>query len=177
MRHRGKSGIPGLCILLVSLLSAGCEQGGMAELGTYIEQIKSRPAGVIEPLPEIAPVDSFVFEPIGRRDPFVMDRQTTAAVNPDNGLAPDPKRPKEQLESYPLTDLAMVGTLGQDETLWALVRNKEGLIFRAQVGNYLGLNNGQIVEISPDFIRLMEIVADAPGEWRESPQTIPLRKP
>lgn len=177
MGHREKPGISGLCVVLASLLSVGCERGGMGELNAYIEQVKARPAGGIESLPEIAPVDSFIFDPIGRRDPFVMDRQTTAAEKPDNGLAPDPNRPKEQLESYPLTDLAMVGTLGQGETLWALVRNKEGLIFRAQVGNYMGLNNGQIVEISPDSIRLMEIVADAPGEWRESPQTIPLRKP
>lgn len=177
MDYRDTLVIPGLWIVLASLLSAGCERGGKGELSAYIEQIKSRPAGGIESLPEIAPVDSFIFEPTGRRDPFIMDRQTTASVKPDNGLAPDPNRPKEQLESYPLTDLAMVGTLGQDETLWALVRNKDGLIFRAQVGNYIGLNNGQIVEISPDSIRLMEIVADAPGEWRESPQTIPLRKP
>jgi type IV pilus assembly protein PilP len=124
-------------------------------------------------LPEIQPVDSFVFEPGGRRDPFVIDTQT-AAAGKDNGLAPDPLRPKEELESYPLDSLRMVGTVQQQETRWALVQTREGLVFRVRVGNYLGMNNGQIVDITDEAIRLTEIVSEIPGDWRERSATLAL---
>ncbi|MCG6895709.1 MAG: pilus assembly protein PilP [Thiocapsa sp.] len=160
-------------ISFVSVL-LGCDTSGMGELRSYIDEVKSRPSAPIEPLPEIAPIDSFVFEPAGRRDPFVMDTQSAAAANQGNSLAPDRTRPKEELESFPLDSLRMVGTLQQEDVRWALVRTREGIVYRVRVGNYLGLNDGQIVDISDDAIRVTEIVSDAPGEWRERPATLAL---
>ena len=96
-----------------------------------------------------------------------MDTQTATAAGADNSLAPDPLRPKEELESYPLDSLRMVGTVQQQETRWALVRTREGLVYRVRVGNYLGMNNGQIVGITDDTVRLTEIVSEVPGDWRE----------
>jgi type IV pilus assembly protein PilP len=164
----------GWWILLVAVLVWGCDRNGSQELRSYMDEVKARPPGAIEPLPEIQPVDSFVFEPAGRRDPFVMDTQSAAAAKSDNSLAPDPLRPKEELESYPLDSLRMVGTVLQQETRWGLVRTREGLVYRVRVGNYLGMNNGQIVDISDEAIRLTEVVSDAPGEWRERPATLAL---
>lgn len=166
---------PGIRVLLVlaALLLSGCDRSGIQELRSYVDQVRARPPGPIEPLPEIQPVDSFVFEPGGRRDPFVMDTQT-AAAGKDNGLAPDPRRPKEELEGCPLDSLRMVGTVQQQETRWALVRTREGLVYRVRVGNYLGMNNGQIVDITDEAIRLTEIVSEIPGDWRERSATLAL---
>jgi type IV pilus assembly protein PilP len=163
-------------MLLGAVLVGGCDTSGTQALRSYMDEVKARPPGPIEPLPEIQPVDSFVFEPAGRRDPFVMDTQSSTAAKSDNSLAPDPLRPKEELESYPLDSLRMVGTVFQQETRWALVRTREGLIHRVRVGNYLGMNNGQIVDVSDEAIRLTEVVSDAPGEWRERPATLALSK-
>lgn len=166
MSPRLRAGI-GVPLVLVALHLWGCDRSGTQELRTYVEAVKARPPGPIEPLPEIQPVDSFVFEPDGRRDPFVIDTQTAAAAGTDNSLAPDPLRPKEELESYPLDSLRMVGTVQQQSTRWALVRTREGLVYRVRVGNYLGMNNGQIVDITDDTVRLTEIVSEIPGDWRE----------
>ena len=154
-------------LVLTALLLWGCDRSGTQELRSYIDEVRARPPGPIEPLPEIQPVHAFVFEPEGRRDPFVMDTQTATAAGADNSLAPDPLRPKEELESYPLDSLRMVGTVQQQETRWALVRTREGLVYRVRVGNYLGMNNGQIVGITDDTVRLTEIVSEVPGDWRE----------
>ncbi|HSO83227.1 pilus assembly protein PilP [Thiocapsa sp.] len=154
-------------LVLTALLLWGCDRSGTQELQSYIDEVRARPPGPIEPLPEIQPVDAFAFEPEGRRDPFVMDTQTAAADGTDNSLAPDPLRPKEELESFPLDSLRMVGTVQQQETRWALVRTREGLVYRVRVGNYLGMNNGQIVDITDDAVRLTEIVSEIPGDWRE----------
>ncbi|NKN32665.1 pilus assembly protein PilP [Marichromatium bheemlicum] len=156
--------LPGAMLLLLG----GCG-GGMSDLERYVGEVKSRPPRPVEPLPEIQPIDSFVFEPAERRDPFVPD----AGLDPltsdemDNQLAPDPNRRKEVLESYALDALRMVGTLEQDAARWGLVRSQDGILHRVRVGNYMGLNNGQIVSIGDDAIELIEVVSDAPGQWRE----------
>jgi type IV pilus assembly protein PilP len=167
----------GLGLLSLGVLISGCDRAGTAALQAYITEVKARPPAPIEPLPEIPSVDAFTFDPTDRRDPFVMDRQSAGAAQSDNSLAPDPNRPKEPLEAYPLTDLSMVGTMAQGGSLWALIRDKEGLLFRTRVGQYMGQNNGQIIEITEDTIRLVEVVSDLSGEWRESQQTIRLVEP
>lgn len=173
-RRRGQPAGARWGVLALVAVLLGCDTSGMGELRSYVEEVKRRPPSPVEPLPEIAPIETFVFEPADRRDPFVMDTQVAAAASQDNGLAPDPRRPKEELESVPLDSLRMVGTLQQDAVRWALVRTREGLVYRVRVGNYLGMNNGRIVDISDDAIRVTEIVSDAPGEWRERPATLAL---
>ena len=163
-------------IPLLALLLAGCGGDPMSELQGYVRSVKARPPTPIEPLPEIQAVDTFVYEPGERRDPFTPDAQTEP-VEPlvdDNGLAPDPNRRKEELESHPLDSLRMVGTLEQEATRWALIRTKDGTLHRVKVGHYLGQNNGQINDISENAIQLTEIVSDAPGQWRERAATLAL---
>jgi type IV pilus assembly protein PilP len=127
-------------------------------------------------LPEIPQVDTFVYEPGERRDPFVMDDRTAqaAAPRPTGGVTPDPLRRKEELERFSLDSLRMVGTLEQSDTRWGLVLAPDGILHRVQVGNYLGRNNGQITRIAPERIQLTEIVSDGPGVWRERESSIAL---
>ena len=160
--------------LLLPLLLAGCGADPMGELQAHVREVKARPPTPIEPLPEIEAVEIFVYEPGDRRDPFTPDAQTVPdePLVDDNGLAPDPNRPKEELESHPLDSLRMVGTLEQDATRWGLIRTNDGTLHRVKVGNYLGQNNGQITDISA--FHLNEIVSDAPGQWRERAATVAL---
>lgn len=163
-------------LTLSSISIGGCGGNGMSELEAYAQSINARPPSPIEPLPEIKPIETFVYVPGERRDPFTPDAQAMPPepVIEDNGLAPNPNRRKEELESFPLDSLRMVGTLDQDNIRWGLVRTKEGIIHRVKVGNYLGMNNGQITNIGEDAIQLTEIVSDAPGQWRERPATVAL---
>lgn len=164
--------------LPVVLLLAGCGANNMGDLQSYVRNVNARPPGPIEPLPEIKPVETFVYEPGERRDPFQSDVQAESEplAATDSGPAPDPNRPKEELESYPLDSLRMVGTLEQDDTRWGLIRTKEGVVHRVTVGNYMGQNHGQIISIGLDAIQLNEIVSDAPGQWRERAATVALSK-
>lgn len=162
--------------LLTPVLIGGCGGDGMSELEAYAQSVKARPPGPIVPLPEIKPIETFVYVPGERRDPFTPDAEAMPPepVIEDNGLAPNPNRRKEELENVPLDSLRMVGTLDQDAIRWGLIRTKEGIIHRVKVGNYLGMNNGQITNIGEDAIQLTEIVSDAPGQWRERPATVSL---
>lgn len=165
-----------LWCLVPLLLLGGCGGDPISDLEPYAQSVLERPPGPIEPLPEIKPVDTFVYEPEDRRDPFTPDAQSEPdeGIVLDNGLAPDPNRRKEELESYPLDSLRMVGTLDLADGRWALIRTKEGILHRVRVGNYLGQSSGQIISIGDDAIQVTEIVSDAPGQWRERAATLAL---
>jgi type IV pilus assembly protein PilP len=167
-----------LTALMTALLTSGCGGSGMDELNDYVEKVKQRDPGPLEPLPEIPQVDTYVYDPGNRRDPFAMDDRTAQAAMPrqTDGIAPDPLRRKEELEQFSLDSLRMVGTLEQNETRWGLVVTPDGILHRVRVGNYLGQQNGQITRISPEGIQLTEIVTDGPGVWRERESSIALKQ-
>lgn len=165
---------PALAILAMALALAGCGGANLGDLQDYVEKVKARDPGPIEPLPDIKQVNTFVYDPGDRRDPFVADQRgaEAASAGPGNSLAPDPLRRKEELEGHSLDALRMVGTLEQNETRWGLIRTQDGTLHRVRVGNYMGTNNGQIVSIGDESIQLTEIVSDGPGEWREREATV-----
>jgi type IV pilus assembly protein PilP len=165
----------GICC---SSLLVGCGQPRLDELQTYVDRVRARPPGPLEPIPEVPQVDTFLYQPGTRRDPFVMDDRTAQATTPrqGTGIAPDPLRRREELENFSLDALRMVGTLEQNETRWALIATPDGVLHRVRVGNYMGQNNGQIVQISPEGIALTEIVGQGPGSWREREAGVSLRQ-
>jgi type IV pilus assembly protein PilP len=166
-------------IALTAMALTGCGDAKMDELRGYVEAVKARPPGPLASLPEIQHVDTFLYEPGERRDPFVIDDRSAEALAPRSpgGLAPDPLRRKEALEQYSLDSLRMVGTLEQKETTWGLVTTPDGILHRVRVGNYMGRNNGQITRISASEIQLTEIIGDGGlGQWRERESSIALNQ-
>jgi len=149
----------------------------MADLKNYINQVKARQKGVVEPLPEVKPVKPFVFIAEDLRDPFVPDeksREPEEEEKVESGIRPDTTRAKEELESYELDSLRMVGTVTRRGGLWGLVMAKDGTIHSVQVGNYMGRNYGKIINIKENMIELVEIFSDSPGAWHERKASLDL---
>lgn len=157
---------------------AGCGNEDVSDLNKYIQEVKARPKGAIEPLPETKIVESFIFKPEGLRDPFHPTEKSAEESGPDvsgaSGIKPDTERRKEELEAFALDTLRMIGTLKDPEGLWGLIKTKDGTIHSVQVGNHMGQNYGKIIRILDDKIELMEIVPDKPGTWREQQATLAL---
>lgn len=162
-------------VILLSM--TGCGNDGFTDLRQYIGEIKARPKGTIQPLPEIKIVEPFIFKPDGLRDPFRPIERVEEQEDIDvgtGGIRPDKTRRKEELESFSLDTLRMVGTLSMKSGLWGLVRTNDSTVHRVQIGNYLGRNYGKINRILEDKIELMEIVPDQPGNWREQQASLAL---
>ncbi len=164
--------------VFISLLT-GCANDDFNDLTKYIAEVKARPKGTIEPLPEIKVIEPFIFKPNGLRNPFRPVEKITdndiLDIAAGNGIRPDNTRRKEELESYPLDTLRMVGTLTIKNGLWGLVKASDGTIHRVQVGHHMGTNYGKIIRIREDRIELMEIVPDnKPGLWREQQASLAL---
>lgn len=163
---------------LLLILMTGCSNDDFSDLNQYISQVKARPKGPIQPLPEIKVIEPFVFKPEGLRDPFkpleLPEDQGNIDISKTNGIKPDPSRRKEELEAFPLDGLKMVGTVVMKSSLWGLIKASDGTIHRVQVGNYMGKNHGKIIRIVTDKIELMEIIPDKPGTWREQQTSLAL---
>lgn len=166
-----------LLLLMIGAL-AGCVSRDMSDLERYVNEVKSRKQGEIEPLPEIKQIETFAYREDNRRNPFQPTEQerTEEQEQQLNGLAPDPNRRKEELEAYALDSLRMVGTLKRDETTWALVRTKDKTIYRVKAGNYMGHNHGQITRIAENDIELTEIIPNGQGGYRERQASLALKE-
>ena len=161
-------------LLAMAVLGLAACGGDMDELDEYINTVKARPGGRIEPLPEITPYEVFTYmaDNEGVRSPFLPD--TPQSAGPSGGTRPDPDRPREYLEQYSLDTLNMVGTMNVGDTDYGLVQTTDGLIHRVLPGNYLGQNDGRIVGIDESKIELVEIISDGIGGYIERDAAISL---
>jgi len=163
-----------LLVVLASVTLSACA-GDDDELRAYIDEVKARPGGRIPPLPDIVPAPKFVYESDNRRSPFVPDLpQARVSANPDAVSGPDPNRPREFLEQFPLDTLRMVGTLELGGGAFGLVQTSDGLVHRVTSGNHLGQNYGRITSISDAEIQLVEIIPDGLGGYLERPAAVGL---
>jgi type IV pilus assembly protein PilP len=159
--------------LLAAVLAtvAGCTSE-MDELQARITEVKSRPGGRIEPLPEVKPYETFNYAAGALRSPFVQGMPASATA--PGALRPDLNRPREFLEQFSLDTLRMVGTLRMGGRTYGLIQTQDGLVHRVVPGNRVGQNDGRITAIEEGKISLTEIVTDGMGGFIERPAAIAL---
>lgn len=166
-------------LLVVGLLAlAGCgSSSDFTDLRSYMDEVRAKPKGAIEPLPTFQPYESFTYRAASLRSPFqppvkidVVARQKGSAE-----IKPDESRVKQFLEGFNIETFEMVGTLRNDRELFALV-NGAGGVHRVKVGDYLGRNHGKIILIDESKVDVMEIVPDGEGGWLERPRSLTLKE-
>lgn len=143
----------------IALALAGCG-GGNADLDEYINEVKARPGGRIEPLPQIKPYETFTYNAESLRSPFMPDSPKGRSAA---GPRPEVNRPKEYLEQFPLDTLKMVGTLQRDNNRFGLLQTQDGLVHRVLPGNYIGQNDGRVTAVADGEIQVEELVPDGIG--------------
>lgn len=159
-----------LAVITAVLFLAACNGGEHQDLKEELKNLTKDMRGRIEPLPVVKPYEPVPYQALNLPDPFgsaKIELAIAAAAKSKGGAnAPNPARPKEPLEAYPLESLKMVGTLSQRGVTYALVR-ADSSVHRVKAGNYLGQNFGIITGITDSQISLKELVQDASGDWTE----------
>lgn len=165
----------GLILSLAAFAMTGCTSDN-DDLDQYINEVKARPGGRIDPLPEITPYEVFTYvaDAENVRSPFVPDTPQVNASGAGRGPRPDTDRSPEFLEGFPLDTLRMVGTLDISETVYGLVQTSDGLIHRVVPGNFMGQNDGRIIGITESEIDMVEIISDGIGGYIERDAAISL---
>jgi type IV pilus assembly protein PilP len=147
---------------LVASALTGCSSKDQ-ELDQFIADTKKQPGGPVKALPELKPYETYAYESSNGRSPFMPGGSGASSAGP----RPDSRRNREFLEQFSLDTLRMVGTLRLQDRTYGLIKTKDGLVHRVQVGAYVGQAEGRITEISPSKISVVELVPDGVGGYME----------
>jgi type IV pilus assembly protein PilP len=166
-----------LCCLLPAMLAA-CGDSGISEVRQWMDATRRQARVAIPKTAEPKKFTPFVYSGKNSLDPYSPAKFVNASggkAGPGSSFKPDLDRRREALESYPLDNLKMVGTVQKQGASFALVQ-AEHTVFQARVGNYIGQNLGRITKITDSEVQLKEIVQDASGEWVERPAKLELQE-
>ena len=157
----------------------GCGPGlDLSDLQSFTENALENHEPRIDPPPEIEPDEIFLYTAQDLTDPFLplnlRDGQEPLADETAGDEIFEPERRRDALEQFPLDSLAMHGTLRREEHIWALVRAPDGGVHRVTLGDYLGQNNGKIIDVSEGEIMIREVVKSHSGRWQERKAALPL---
>ena len=156
--------------LASTALLGACGGEEQSELRQELAAMTKDLRGRVDPLPQVKSFEPVPYKGESMVDPFVPGRivvtQASAGGGGGGGVQPDLNRPKEPLEAFPMESIQMVGTLSQNQDMFALVRAGASL-FRVKKGNYVGPNFGVITSIDESQISVKEVVQDSGGDWVE----------
>lgn len=154
------------------------------DLVQFVTEIQLKPKRPIPALPEFEAYESFYYEGASLRNPFVPTVKfqsdfelETEDVELDLGNTPAPNalRIKAYLESFPLDDLVMVGSIAKRTgEIWALLVDKRGEIHRISMGDFLGLDHGKVIAVDAQSVKIIETVSNGKGGWIIRPRSIEL---
>lgn len=148
---------------LGALLSACGGDNPTKSAQKFIDEVKQRPTPNVEPVPDVPQRQTIKYSAQNMRSPFTPQENTPVT----SGLSPDMNRPKEDLETFPLDSLRMVGTLSQDNRTWALISAPDKTIYKVTIGSHIGQNYGKIIKIDKNRIDIVETIPDGLGGWKE----------
>ena len=163
-----------LGVVVAILTLSACSSHNYSDLDTYIQKVKEKAKGHIEPLPEVKTYESYTYQAQDLRDPFTPYQEEPSEELAQPGIVPDTTRKREALEAFPLDSLSFVGHLEKGGVLWGLIQAPDQSIYRVQVGNFLGKNFGEILAISESTILLKEIIPNGSGGWVEREASLAL---
>ena len=167
-----------LALSMALLALNGCGGGNdFSDLDAYMNEVRLRPPGKIEPTPTFRSYPTFTYSAANLRSPFSRQVRIDLAGQKQGSrnVKPDPNRVKQYLEGFNIEQFEMVGTISNAGGSFALLRGAGG-VHRMKVGDYLGRNDGRIVSLSATQVDVVEIVPDGEGAWLERPRPIPLKE-
>lgn len=133
----------------------------------------------IEAAPVFTPAPSFTYSAQQLRSPFLPSSLAQELkIMSGKRVYPNLARQKQDLENYPLESLTLKGSLkGNNGQVLGLIQTPDGQVVRIQRGNYMGMNQGRIIAITPTRIDLLEIVPDGRDGYIERPRSLVLVGP
>ena len=153
---------------LLATLLAGCGDSDVREVRDWMEQVKRDTHPAVKPLPEPKDFLPYAYGARQAVDPFnpnkLLGELARVAATSNNPNQPDLQRPREQLETYPLDTMQMVGTMEKGGVRYALLQVDRSL-YQVRAGQRIGQNFGVVTHVGDDAVDIREVVQDAAGEW------------
>ena len=153
-------------IVICTLLSlAACDASSDENLSEWMATVRRTAHTSPLTLPAPLTMKTFIYEPPGQVDPFDTSKISMLLDISDHaGVRPDLKRSREPLESYPLDQFRMIGSLGRPGQSVALVEVGK-ILYQLRKGNHLGQDLGEVINIMDGSIEIEETIQEANGTW------------
>ena len=166
-------------IVLVAALLSGCK-AKVDDLQIFITKVKQTTIVNIEPYPEFESVPTFIYSANTLRSPFQRPRNTGAEVkvkvaSQPNCAQPNFNRSKQPLEKFGIDALSVTGVFQSNGKKWALINSNTGSLFKATIGDYLGLFFGKIDSIQNGTVSFTEMLPDGAGCWQKKQATLTMQ--
>lgn len=111
----------------------------------------------------------YVYDPAGRRDPFVPLMEVKKVVPVDDG-------PVTPLQTFEIGQLRLAGIVVGHAAPVAMIMVPGGKSYILKKGDKVGKNHGEVIDITPDGVFIKERYYDFSGAIRENVQEISLPK-
>lgn len=167
-----------ICGISFAALLVGCDSR-IDAVNQQMANIRNEQPLPIEPAPVFTPVPNFNYSAQQLRSPFLPSSLANELkIMSGKRVYPNFSRQSQPLESYPLESLTLKGSMKSNTgQIVGLIQTPDGEIERVQRGNYMGMNQGRIIEITPTRIDLLEIVPDGRDGYIERPRSLVLIGP
>ncbi|MGO2509009.1 MAG: pilus assembly protein PilP [Vibrio hibernica] len=154
-------------VLVASILLMGCEQEG-GSIPAFISQVESQSRKEIAQLTPEAVFSATTYQAQIERSPFVLPEVAVIANQPrakQDCWQPGSRNKTGILETFSLDKLHLRGVMGNKNNISGLIQTPVGSVVKVQQGEYVGLNNGRVAEVTSKYILIKETLPDGLGCW------------
>ncbi|MBI5008162.1 MAG: pilus assembly protein PilP [Bacteroidia bacterium] len=135
------------------------------------EKVEVKPQQVVIQEPPAVKEESYIYDPKGRRDPFVPLIKIAKRTPGKKGVVVG------TLESYDIADFKLIAVINKEKgQYYALLLTPDNKSFTVKEGIVLGLNNGKIKKIASNNVVIEEYIRDYKGELRPRQVVLELHK-
>ena len=111
----------------------------------------------------------YVYDPKGRRDPFMSLVQV---------IKPKAQRKKgaSPIENFDVDEIKLIAIAWDNNQYYALITMPDTKSYTIKKGMTLGLNNGKVIDITKDSVFIQEQIKDYKGQPKSKDTILKLRK-
>ncbi|MGV3002135.1 pilus assembly protein PilP [Vibrio sp.] len=155
-------------MMLSALVLVGCQQSNDS-IPNFISQVENQSRKEIAQLEPEKSFKATQYSGMSLRSPFSLPAIAVAnqPQTKQDCWQPGLRSKTGQLEQYPLEQLHLRGVMGSKGDISGLVQTPKGTLVKVQPGEYIGLNNGKVAQVTPKFILIKETLPDGLGCWQQ----------
>lgn len=149
-----------LVVMALALL-CGCQP--REDLQQFVVRVKAQPVAPWQPPSSLVELPTAHYQPT-ERDPFQGQRgEVFADAVTERCQHHELTVNHSPLQRAALATLTMRGSIGNGTRLWALIETDDGRLHRISRGDGIGLDLGQVVNVFPSHIEILEWVENGGG--------------
>ncbi len=172
---RNSTSIVTALVTFVSLIGCKANQESLVD---YLAEVEAKSQQEVAQLTPVIAFQAFEYAQHDAREPFVLPREAIAQNQPITNRhcwQPKSRGKTTSLERYPLNQLQLRGVMRREREVSALIQTPDGMVVTLQAGQYVGVNNGQVIRVAEDHLLIKETLPDGLGCWNQRHVTLTLK--